>query len=630
MTRSISVVAVAAALVAALPARAADREAIDKAVDKGAHYLQGLQSPMEGTWPHEEIGLTALCAVTLLECGVPTDDPGIQKAAAAVRSAAVRIDKTYSIALCIIFLDRLGEPVDAALIESLTVRLLAGQLRTGGWTYLCPKPPPTEERRLTGMLQQRGDRGPDKSAPPPEAGKPPERKAAKEILNQVERLRRAHPPLYGDEFGGDNSNTQFAVLGLWTARKYGLPVERALETTDSLFRRTTNPDGGWAYMSRGAPGALLPLPGAPVPPGSGSSPAMTCSGLLGIGLNYGAINEAALRTRSDDPDKPRPAGPKPRDPSQDSAVKNAFRLLGTWVDAMAHGDGKAPRINNASGKFYYFLWSLERVCVAYGVQKVGKTDWYDWGCDILLANQGGDGGWNNGEFRGGPDTCFALLVLRKADLVKGLNRALTSQMKGGLESTLRQGGVSGSDLVKGGGRKPFFDTPPPEETRDKPTTGPDADAARLGAQLASADGDKRERVLKELRDNKGAAYTEALAVAIPKLEGEVKEKAREALADRLSRMTSGTLEVKLSDDDAEIRRAAALAVAMKEDKAHAYRLIELLSDSETRVSRAAHAALKSLSGGEDFGPPRDATLEERGKAILAWKEWLRKQGEGKK
>jgi hypothetical protein len=630
MKRAMSqgVAAAMTVLVLAGAARAVDMDKVNQAVENGTRHLKSLQLS-DGTWAHTEIGLTALCGLTLLECGAPTDDEGIQKAAAAVRTAAVRTDQTYSIALCIMFLDRLGESVDVALIESMTVRLLAGQLHSGGWTYACPKPPPSEERRLTGLVRQRAERGPEKGKAPPEPGKRTERDLTKEIQGQLDHIRRGQGPGLGD-FPGDNSNTQFAVLGLWTARKYGLPVDKALERTDGMFRRTTNADGGWPYIA-GLGITFQPPPGMPPPPGSGSSPAMTCSGLLGIGLNYGLMNEAALRTREGErADKPGGPERNPRDPSKDKIVVNAFRLLGNWVDAMARGDGKAPRISNASGKFYYFAWSLERVCVAYGLEKVGKTDWYDWAADILLANQGGDGGWNNGEFRGGPDTCFALLVLRRADLVKGLNRALTSQMKGGLESTLRQGGVSGADLVKGsGGRKPFFDNTPPDDAKEKANTGADAEAAKLGTQLASAQGEKRDRILKELSQSKGAAYTDALASAIPKLEGEAKEKAREALADRLSRMTSATLEVKLSDDDTEIRRAAALAVAMKEDRAHANRLIELLNDAETTVARAAHAALKSLSG-EDFGPTKDATREERGKAIRAWQEWLRKQGAEKK
>src|SRR5262249_7364202 len=153
-------------------------------------------------------------------------------------------------------------------------------------------------------------------------------------------------------------------------------------------------------------------------------------------------------------------------------------------------------------------------------------------------------------------------------------------------------------------------------------------AARLGKQLASAGGEKQDQLIKELRDSKGAAYTDALAQVIPRLDGDTKKKAREALAERMSRMTSETLEGKLADDDAEARRAAARAVAMKEDKAHTYKLIEMLGDEEVTVSRAAYAALKSLSG-QDFGPAKDATRQERAKAMLAWKAWWAKQQEKK-
>jgi hypothetical protein len=288
--------------------------------------------------------------------------------------------------------------------------------------------------------------------------------------------------------------------------------------------------------------------------------------------------------------------------------------------------GKVPRINMANGKFYYFLWSLERVAVAYGIDKVGNTDWHDWGATILLANQdAATGGWTNGEWRGGPDACFALLFLRRVNLAQDLTRALTSQMKeGGMQSALRQGGVGGAELVKG--RKPFFDKP--AEDKAKPATDADAEAVRLGKQLA-AGGDNTEEALKKLREGKGVAYTDALAAAIPKLEGEALKKAREALAERMSRMTSATLEVKLTDDAAEIRRAAALAVAMTEDKAHTYKLIEMLSDPEATVAHAAHAALRELSG-KDFGPAKGAGREERAKAILAWKEWWAKESQEKK
>jgi len=621
--------AVAAGLLAAAPARAADKAAIDAAVEKGVQHLKGLQRE-NGMWPHEQIGLTALAGLTLLECGVPADDDAIQKAAAIVRYAAVDNDQTYSIALTILFLDRLGEAVDVALIESLTVRLLAGQNALGGWTYTCPKGDFGEQRRLSNLVKQRNQLTAGEK--PPRLDRRVQRTVQdmpKEIQAQLEQVRKTRAtvganPAAAMARGGmdDNSNTQFAVLALWVARRQGLPVDAALADTDKRFRRSQAGDGGWGYSSGGMASGMGAASG-PLLPHLASGPAMTCAGLLGVGLAYGAWNENALRTdlKGKEPGKPGAAPPKPQDPSKDKTVVAGFRLLGAWVDGMAQG-GKAPRVNVASGKVYYFLWSMERVAVAYGVDRFGKTDWYDWGSGVLLANQGEDGGWNNGEFRNGPDTCFALLFLKRANLAEDLTRALTSQMKEGMQTALRQGGAGGAELVRVNGRKPFFDGPVAEVPKEKPDA--DTQAARLGKQLAQATGEKQDEVLKELRDTKGAAYTQALASAIPQLEGEGRKKAREALAERLERMTSETLGLKLEDDDPEVRRAAALALAGKEDRTHVRKLIDLLNDPEPAVAAGAHAALKSLNNDVDLGPPKGAGREERAKAVLAWKAWWSK------
>jgi hypothetical protein len=617
----IGVLAIAAVLAAAGSGRAADKDAVNAAVERGVKNLKSFQGP-NGTWPHDHaVGMTALCGLTLLECGVPVDDDAIQKAADAIRAASVTLDHNYSVALSILFLDRLGEPVDVALIESLTVRLLAAQGTIGSWGYTCPAIGEGEQRRLTTLVKKRAEAGRVKDPPKAEPGQRGVKDLPQEIQAQLAQVARQQNRVSG----GDNSNTQFAVLALWVARRHGLPVDAALTATEKYFRATLFPEGGWSYMP--APPSMPRMPaGALRPPGMTPTPAMTCAGLLGIGLAYGAWNDAALRTdtKKKEPGKPGPAPVKPQDPSKDKAVTDALRLLGAWVDAMAadHAKGKVPQITHSNGRFYYFLWSLERVSVAYGIDKIGKTDWYDWGTEILLANQGADGGWNNGEFPGGPDTCFALLFLKRANLAQDLSRALKSQMKEGMQSALRQGGLGGADLVKG--RKPFFDGPAAEDPKHKPDADEEARAAKLGKQLAAAEGDKLEQALKELRDNKGAAYTQALATAIPQLEGDALKKAREALAERMSRMTSATLGVKLDDDDPEVRRAAALGVAMKEDKAYLFKLIEMLSDREATVGHAAHAALKSLTN-EDFGPAKGAGREERAKAILAWKAWLAKQ-----
>jgi HEAT repeat protein len=131
-------------------------------------------------------------------------------------------------------------------------------------------------------------------------------------------------------------------------------------------------------------------------------------------------------------------------------------------------------------------------------------------------------------------------------------------------------------------------------------------------------------MLERLRDGKGTGYTDALVSAIPKLNGDARRKAREALADRLTRMKAETLAQYLQDEDAEVRRAAALAAGMKDSKPLIPHLIRLLSDREATVARAAHASLKALSG-EDFGPRPDATLQQRARAVTAWKAWWARQ-----
>src|SRR5262245_49147777 len=81
-------------------ARSADEQQIKDAVARGVDYLKRLQRA-NGDWAYQESGMTSLAALTLLECGVATDDPAIQKAAAYIRQACIGEDKTYSLALAI-------------------------------------------------------------------------------------------------------------------------------------------------------------------------------------------------------------------------------------------------------------------------------------------------------------------------------------------------------------------------------------------------------------------------------------------------------------------------------------------------------------------------------------------------
>src|SRR5262245_27812321 len=83
---------------AAPAARAADLSPqARQAIDRGVAALRKMQGG-DGTWPHNEIGATALAGLALLECDVPAADPAVRKAAAAVRRGVLRSNYTYSLA----------------------------------------------------------------------------------------------------------------------------------------------------------------------------------------------------------------------------------------------------------------------------------------------------------------------------------------------------------------------------------------------------------------------------------------------------------------------------------------------------------------------------------------------------
>ena len=106
--------------------RAADRKAIDEAVKMGVAYLSDQFQGMKPGDLREATGIgpAALAGLALLESGKPANDPTVKAIAAAVRDAAYTETRTYQISLCVFFLDRLGEPTDAAYIQMLAVRLL--------------------------------------------------------------------------------------------------------------------------------------------------------------------------------------------------------------------------------------------------------------------------------------------------------------------------------------------------------------------------------------------------------------------------------------------------------------------------------------------------------------------------
>ncbi|MFI5456361.1 MAG: VWA domain-containing protein [Isosphaerales bacterium] len=209
----------------------------------------------------------------------------------------------------------------------------------------------------------------------------------REVAGQARRGRNRETgrPLQAFSGQGDHSNTQFALLGLWAAGRHGFDSDRALESIDGHFRSSQIRDGRWGYR--------INTPG---------SEAMSCAGLMGLAIAAARPSVAERQT----------ARARGAALAADPAFQAALRAVGQ--------DARRAGLQSD----IYYLWSLERVCVALGLHSLDGFDWYARGARILVDRQENDGGWPHDRWGRLPSTCLALLFLRKANLAFEIDRVL--------------------------------------------------------------------------------------------------------------------------------------------------------------------------------------------------------------
>ncbi len=328
-------------------------EQVDSARLKAIDYIRKQQTA-EGNWEYtgHPTGITALCTLALIENGTAIYDPVVERGYRYVKKNGPARTETYDIALSILLLARVGDRQDRPLIRTLGAKLLAGQTTTGGWSYTCPD-------------------------------------VDSSILQDLKKIKRK-------EGAGCNSNTQFGVLGLWVASRYGVPVDDAMKEVGGRFVNWQGEDGGWPYTKEEGKTAV-------------SGPAMSCAGLFCLAV----ARASKIRTQQRDNKTPVRTGEK------DALLSDPI---------FAKGLGKvtefAGTLNPGSAR--YFVWTVERVGVLLGIELFGdKIDWFKLGADALIKSQKEDGSWPSDKPENSlADTCFASLFLRKANLGSDISRLL--------------------------------------------------------------------------------------------------------------------------------------------------------------------------------------------------------------
>lgn len=384
-------------------AQPADEATINRSIDMGVTFLKRQQrnSGFWGTGTGADAdktfrsGYTSLVGMTLIECGVPTTDPGLKRAAALVRLTAGDLDDTYELALAILFLDRMKDKIDKRVIQLLAGRLISAQMPSGGWGYKTHKYPEQHVTQLVAAMRKLS--GPDGASVDVSKLKQtvPDTMRRLAVWDDTTGRLNADPAnkrhdLY--DATTDNSNTHFAMVGLWAARKYDIPVDRTFALVARRFRTSQGPSGTWAYDFNRT--------------GADGGHQFTCIALLAVAIGH-------------------VVSPPDVKPEADQVIIKAFTSLGRAVGEPVGDTTGRPTLKESGG--LYFMWAMERIAVLYDIQKLGNKDWYKWGAEILISNQLANGSWEEGGYPGETpqaNTCLALLFLRRANLTPDLSKKL--------------------------------------------------------------------------------------------------------------------------------------------------------------------------------------------------------------
>jgi hypothetical protein len=316
------------------------------------------------------------------------------------------------------------------------------------------------------------------------------------------RLMNAKNQLTGWTYGNrggvaDNSNSQYALLGLHEGFQAGAKVDPAVwESIRDFYVRTQDSKGGWRYRQDERDSTPPTL-------------TMSIAGLTGL-----IIAEMDLKASKEngEPDCGKGCGDGEEDPNIALALKYVGQKL----------PGRADDINpGAMPHLYYSIYGIERAGRYTGLRFLGEKDWYRIGCEYLTRVQKNDGSW------GGPNpedapvlaTSFALLFLSK-----GRTPVLVSKLAHDPEPDWNLHRSDARNLVQFCSRELFRSHPlawqafdPRNPERLGVGGGPQALAAELlQSPVAMVSGkqapklsDPEKELLKEYVVNGGFVYAEA-------------------------------------------------------------------------------------------------------------------------
>jgi RNA polymerase sigma factor (sigma-70 family) len=319
--------------------RSALGEHVDRAIHDGVLFLK-TQQKSDGSWTEVQktvnTGTTSLVTLALLSAGETPDSPAVRKALAYLRQFGPDdLRNTYAISLQTQVLaaaepqrDRLRIAANVDWLERAQIRPGDPVSWPGSWDY-----------------------------------------------SDFKRARN-----------GDNSNTQYALLGLHAAREAGVPVKPEVWVlAQNYWEKTQKNDGSWAYT----------------PDSRVSTASMTCAGISSLIISGLPLFQGQEFLQGE--------------LIQNCGEGGVSRSLQGGLDWLASHFMVGQNFGHGQEWKYYYFYALERAGRLSGVRFFGRNDWYRLGAQELVHEENA----LSGSWRGANQenelvaTSFALLFLAK-------------------------------------------------------------------------------------------------------------------------------------------------------------------------------------------------------------------------
>ncbi|MDG2220839.1 MAG: hypothetical protein P8L85_05630 [Rubripirellula sp.] len=391
---------------------------------------------------------------------------------------------------------------------------------------------------------------------------------------------------YRNDNEGDVSQTQYAMLAVWTLDRNGIPLDyNQVEKCIQWLLRVQSTDGGWPYKGKD-PGI-----GKPNRQQSKVDMSMSLAGGSSLLIAGDALRLWGNTVQDSDPGIPglpkaikvykedKNTARRKRVNMSEEPIKRAVKFMDGWRRKNPY------KRSQLIDWYYYQLYTLERfesfVEIANGLPKDSSPAWYNQGVDELRKYQDGEGGWSDRSLsKPQISTAFALLFL-----IRSTQRTIFTMNAGSL-----QGGYG-----------------LPKDTTDIRVDGTQIKGQPIAVQVTD---------LLDILDEDGSGDTEGKSIP-DDLVLDTDPVVRAAQLDRLERLVRGSRSW-------QARRVAARLLGRTDELRVVPSLIYALSDPDQSVRLYARDGLRFLSRKFDgFGMPDTPSVTDLQTAQRKWRDWYR-------